>query len=381
MVKSKSNHKVLPFLLYPVFFTVRLYKFVKCLYCDVWLLKGREISSGENIMIAYSGYRAQKAYVVRIIFGGVCEETYFGKRWPWQLRKAFDKYKNDIALSVCEMPTIFSSLIWGKEYLCVPDWIGGDMDFSLVDFSKKSLKSDVKNVRKSGFTFEITDDASTIREVYNDMCASTEEQYGEENLDVSYEQLVKDSERVDVLIVKKLIDSERMGGALLSYEKNGVRCIFVGVKMQNDDFIKTTVMQALDYFSFCYLKGKGYKKMSLGGSRAFFHDGVFEYKRKWGFRVNGFANRMMLIKPNYENSAVKSFLAHNPCMVVKGKKIIGKIYVDKHVMLSDQEKKLLCRYRVPGINKIVAYHFEGTHYAEWDMTDFSSDDRKIKHGN
>jgi len=353
----------------PIYFFVRLYRLIKCLHCDAWLLKGEEVSSGGNMIVAYSGYGMQKAYIARLVFGRHFKETYFGKRWPWQLRRTFQHAKNDICLSVYEMPTLFSLFFQSKKYLCIPDWVSGESDFSLINFSKKSLRRRYEKFVKNGFTFDITDNVPEVKRLYSDICAPyTLKQYGEENVFMSYERVFKNSERVEGISIKKN-DHGTVAVVLLSYSKDGVSCERIGVTMGNEEFARTGAVQALDYFVFGYLKTKGYDNMYFGSSRAFFHDGVLEYKRKWGLRITGSDNRMMLIKPSFKNNVVKSFLARNPCMVVAGKKLVGRVFVNKQGPLSGEEKKALSHYRLPGIDKIVAYHFEGSCYTEFDVSD------------
>ena len=86
------------------------------------------------------------------------------------------------------------------------------------------------------------------------------------------------------MILIKFKDQE-IAGSLIAYKGHNARLWCFGIKDANPDYVKMGAFGALYYFSFQYLKNKGFKQVGVGGSRPFLNDGVLNYKKKWGLRI------------------------------------------------------------------------------------------------
>ena len=88
-----------------------------------------------------------------------------------------------------------------------------------------------------------------------------------------------------LLLQKKSQPGEYLGGFLVIYEASAPRLWSVGVLNGDRELVRAGVLASLYYLSFQYLSEQGFKRLNLGGSRPFFHDGILRYKRRYQQRI------------------------------------------------------------------------------------------------
>jgi len=358
----RHYYRMVPRPILLVFFPViAVYRFLKALYSilrvDVWILNGKTVTDGEAVAVFFSGHPRQRQYYDRMVFGGQCEEVYYGKQWVWQLPAIVRAHRNELDLVVHETHHLVSRWMGERGCICAPTWINGDMDLSLIDPAQRSLRSDIINIHKQGFTYEVTADNALLKTFHAEMYLPyVLERYAPELITVDYEVLVRLTKHIELLWVKK--DGERVAGIMLCYKGHDVILKCLGVRPGSEALTKAGVIPAMYYFLSSYLKDRGGTRIVHGGCRSLFRDGVFTFKRKWGFRITGWLDNALRIYPVRDSRGLRSFLMYSSIIAFDRGELVGMVFVDKTEGLNEKDIQDLYRYRLPGLKRVVVYLFE-----------------------
>lgn len=336
-----------------------IYRYLKMLQeiirVDVWLVKGKEVQAQEPFAFLFNGHPRQKGYFARMVFGGACEEVHLGKMWSWQIAGVARQHAGELDLVIDDTQHWVSSWLGSRRCLCMPAWVGGDMEPSLIDLSG-SAKRDVQRIYKNAYTYEMTKDSGQLEHFYKDMCVPyAKERYGGELLSRDYESLVRTHKDMELFSIKK--DGVCVAGQLLSHKKNKILMMYIGVRSASRELVRAGVLQAIYYFVSRHFKDSGPKSIWMGLSRAFFQDGVLAFKKKWGLRITHRAYSVMRMHPLQDSRGLRSFLIHHPFIAIDGKDLVGAVFVDKPGELSKEDIEVFASYHWPGLKRVVVYRF------------------------
>lgn len=323
----------------------------------LWVLEGREKSSGEFLRLVYAGSVAQKNYITFLVFDDVAEK-YLGKAWIWHIRGKINREKNNVSLQIVEMNKLSAKVLGNKTNYYVPAWFDAIIDFSESQkrlTKSTSIKTDIKNIRKHQLTYEVTTDPEKFDLFYHKMYVPyITKVHGNRALLVSYEKMRQRMSSCELLLVKK--GDQYISGSILLYKEDGVHGWKIGVLEGNREYIKYGASAALYYFEMMYLTEKGYKKINNGGTRAFLKDGVFQIKKKWGMNIGDPWDIGFMITPLKVTPAVVTFLQSNPFMYVRDNKKYFAVFLEPDADISEELiYKIHKHYYVPGIEKLIIY--------------------------
>ncbi|MFC1907820.1 hypothetical protein ACFLWT_00230 [Chloroflexota bacterium] len=332
----------------------------RILRVDLWIITGEEIASKQKLAIIYTGSEENKNFLIKLAFDSHFRESYIGKTWLWKIVKTVKERGYDCSLMVTEVPKVFRILVERKKCLYVPCWISGEVDIS-ADISplvkNKSLKSDLRKIRKNKLHFELTNDPPQFHNFYYNMYLPyATKVHGNRSVIMEYDFMKKEFRNCTLLLIKK--EKEYIAGILLAYMENVVRLWKLGVKDGNSDYVKDGAIGALFCFSVHYLQQRGYQRVNFGWSRAFLEDGVLKYKKKWDPRILDTFEIGFLIKPLLKTAGVKGFFLNNPFIYMDKTRLNGAIFMESDQSISEKDYGRICKdYYLTGINKLVIYRF------------------------
>ena len=336
-------------------------KFINIFRFDLWVIMGDEITSKQALGILYAGKEENKNYMVNLAFDRPYEENYIGNMWLYGLVKKV-KEKNNCSLMVVEGPHFFRLFFKNMKWFYIPCWISGEIDISNEISSlitKESLKSDIRRIKKNNLSFEATNEISRLHDFYHNMYLPyITEAHNDEAFIKGYDLVKEKLKNCDLIFIKS--KEEYIGGCLIVYAGKRARLWCLGVKNGNRDYLQQGVVGAIYYFSFCYLKDRGFRKAGLGDTRAFFKDGVLQYKKKWGMRIIDASPSGFLVNILPEGSSAKRFFLNNPFIYLDKGKLEGAIFIENDQLLSDKDfREIYKDYYRQGISKLILYRFEG----------------------
>ena len=252
----------------------------------LWVVTGLELNTKQELTILYASNNTNMNYFIKLAFGDNCKINYLGKVWLSQIPK-LAKQKNDIySMLVVEVPKFV--LFNLKDSFYIPCWVRGEVDISgdidSIILKNHSLEDARRLIRKNELSFEETNEASRLSDFYYHMYLPyISKRFGDVALIDNYQLLKRRFHTCDLILIK--FKDQEIAGSLIAYKGHNARLWCFGIKDANPDYVKMGAFGALYYFSFQYLKNKGFKQVGVGGSRPFLNDGVLNYKKKWGLRI------------------------------------------------------------------------------------------------
>jgi len=327
---------------------------------DLWIITGEEIKSKQELSIFYAGSRENRNYIINLIFDNLYKENYIGKMWIWGVLKKVKEEKINCSLMVVEAPRVFSLFSITGKWFYIPCWISGEIDISNGISSlitNESLKSDIRKIKKNHLSFESTNEIFQLYDFYHNMYLPyITEAHDDEAIVMEYDLIKEEFKNCDLILVKNR--EEYIGGILIRYIGKSVHLWCIGIKNGNGDYLQLGVVGALYYFSFCYLKDKGFKKIELGDTRAFLKDGVLQYKKKWGMRIIRASQTGFLINVLSASNSAKEIFFSNPFIYMDKGKLEGAIFIKNDRLISEKDfREIYKSYYRYGISKLIIYRF------------------------
>ncbi|KAF0192508.1 MAG: hypothetical protein FD165_671 [Gammaproteobacteria bacterium] len=326
----------------------------------LWSLTGNERDSGASLSIVYAGCEKNKNYIANMAFAENFTEIYLGKKWLWDVRKIRRARHDRGDVLIMEINRRLQAWSGACGYY-VPVWIDGETSFDdisrLMKVSER-LKSDLRRIRKSGLTYEVTRRKDLFLDFYHRMYLPyTLQAHGDEAVPHSLDTVMSASERSDLLLVKR--DGDVIAGEIIVYERDGARFWCSGVVNGNYDHVKAGALAALYYYRYLYLSERGYDKVHLGATRAFLKDGVLQYKKKWGMGVLGDRSSGFYIRLLHATAGARSFLVNNPFLYDSGGELLAAVFTDAADAPGEEwVRKQYQHFYLPGITRLVFHTFE-----------------------
>lgn len=355
--KYKKSPRAIRMLLIPIYrsyqYFIRTYNSLRP---HVWLIRGNNESNGSFISLMYCGDFREKNYFIRVALSGQCSQTELGRIWIWSINNFIQNNKDSVDILIHDAPFRLYRGLKPRRCFCIPTWVQGDLDFSLIKFNSNSIIDDVKRIRKNGYVFEIMRNRIHLKRFYKEMYVPyATERYGEELELESFENFIHKPQRIETLLVKK--GEMYASGINICYKNNIIILKLIGVNTIAKGLVRSGAIQALYYFLSVYLKNKKYKRIILGGSRALFRDGVLNFKKKWGLRLTNCQHSSVRVYLLRDTFGVRSFLTNNACIALEGKDLIAMVFVDKADRLTKEDIDNKASYLWPGLKRLVIYHF------------------------
>ena len=342
---------------------------VNVLRLKVWAITGEEILSKQQFNIVYIGGEKHKNFLAELAFGNSYKEDYIGRTWLWRIFKTVRARGHACSLMVAEVPKSSLMLFGRKKCFYVPFWIQGQLNTSIdtsPHIKNESLKSDLRRITRNKLHFELTNESAQFDNFYHNMYLPyITKSHGNSAIIMEYDFVKKFFRDCELLLIKK--EKEYIAGMLIAYNytKKQARLWCLGVKDGNSDYIKDGAIGAILYFSLLHLKEKGYKRVRVGGSRAFLKDGVLRYKKKWGQKIvctDKIGFLIKPLKPLSKTPAVKGFLSNNPFIYVHKNRFNSAVFVEAAQSFSKEDfEKFYKNYYQTGISKLFIYRFEQGH--------------------
>jgi hypothetical protein len=196
-------------------------------------------------------------------------------------------------------------------WFLIPIWVFGEANLPYDEgVSGKTRRELQRRIRRHSFTLEVTRSVEQFDDFYHNMYVPyVAQNYGKCAKVASYESLYGVFQHSDLMLIR---NQEQTIGGMLTLCDNGVSFLWaLGIRDGNREYVKNGAASVLYHFCLQYLHEKGHKKVLLGWSRAFLHDGVLQFKKSLSQRIigsypNGYALRILSASP------AAAFLRNNP---------------------------------------------------------------------
>jgi len=337
---------------------------------SLFRLEGVEKISGEDLCIFFAGIRQDLEYLGHMSLREGFKMTPLGRRFVWSALINSKETDCDIQV-VTAHRSISRYLVRGKGFQ-VPRWIGTEVDLKSsrqLAENSKSLKWDMRKVRRNGYGYEVVHDRELFDYFYERMYLPyIANIYEDRSFLMSYDVMMSEFENCELGLVTK--DGEYLAGGIVLHKDGTARGWSLGVLDGNKELVKEGVITALYYFETLHLLEEGIECRGFGSSRAFLRDGVLKFKRKWGAHLTASKPDGFFMRPLRDSAASRAFLENNPFLFEKDGAIHGGVFVptdfsgDFGTWLARMYKDCYCC----GMKKLTVFNPDGVQMG--DLTGF-----------
>lgn len=336
----------------------RFYSLVFQICLSVYIVKGVEKQSHEMMSVLFVGNERFPFFFFNRVFEKdmVVEEK--GRVYLWNISKLKRRYGMvDSVVVSCDR--FYQRFLHRAGFYVFPHLVNMVYDSSknfdqLMKKLSHSAQEDVRKVKKTGFSFEISRDIEKIQRFYYKMYRPMiETRVGTENAfqtDVLFLQFFYQAE-YELLLIS--YHGQEVSGCFFHHTDDTMFLKYAGVHQGDVSLIKKGAFSAIYYFVIVHAKDLKVTTVDFGGVRPFFNDGLFQYKRKWGMTVgpHDIVKKVFGLQIVRKSGPSKQFLMHNPFIGINEKnELIGYVFVDKD--LSNGEKnEYEERFHLPGLQE------------------------------
>ena len=279
----------------------------------MWRVRGQERVTGEPLVLLYSGVHTQREYFLDTVFDGAIEIEPVGRGWIGSIDRTARRFGCDLSIQTVRKELRFTAV--NSEAFYTPLWIDATVDLQTFDSRRKpgELKGDLRRIRKHGLTFSATRQHDQITEFYDTVyLAYIRERYGGRALIPGRESIKERAKAGDLELISIYYEGSAVGGSVIDHSFNPPRLSILGAATTDPGILKTGVMSASYIFAIRHLIDQGAPLFNLGMNRSFIRDGVLQYKRKLGAKLNMPSDMGAIIRLISRSDGVRSFLSANP---------------------------------------------------------------------
>lgn len=321
---------------------------------SVWELEGLEKKTSRALRVFYVGASdVNKNYIANLAFKKPFRETFFGRHWMLRPVRYHHDTPCDLTITEIDKTHRFKS---ARPCFYVPCWVDGiiDVDEALgLAETSRHVKSEVKRVRNSGYTYEVLHDRDAFAEFYKTMYLPyTRNKYGNEAALHSLETMMSRYDRSDLLLIKDG-GSKIAGEVIVRSGPKKALPLCIGVLHGDLDYLKRGAVNALYYYRLLHLKSRGIQEIDIGASRGFLDDGVLRYKKKWGLRLADMRSSGFLIHRIQGTPGARAFLCSHPFLKKEGRGLCSVCFVDDASGVSVRmQKKIVSACVIRGVAQL-----------------------------
>jgi hypothetical protein len=347
--------------LYRMLSSVRNY--LRNYHYGAWVLEGSEIKSHKTMRVFYLGANVlNKNYIANLIFGGSVQENFIGRFWLLNPLRFSHKRACTCDMAITEVDRKYKSKSPHPNYF-IPCWVDGKIEIEealRLAECQRHTRNDLKRVRKHGYSYEIRHDVEKYIEFYEKFYVPyIKNTYTDEATMHSLDCILGLIDRSELLMVKD--GNKDVVGEVLVYRDNEPKVLCLGVRNGDRGYVKAGAINAAYYFRLVHLKSQGHKTIDLGSSRAFFDDGVLQYKRKWGLSLTGTRSTGFMIHPDISSPAAAAFLLNHQFLCNDQDGFTSVCFVDDNTVLEEKkQKQMINKLVLPGVKKLQVFQLGTT---------------------
>jgi hypothetical protein len=340
--------------------SVRLYK------ADAVFIEGRERVTGLPVSSFYFGHHDNFEFV----FGRLYEEFEIKESHAGlsslQARYWLNRYRGRVSLQCIDVELLFGRLLDFRSYLQVPQWIRqkysvpDSWERVLASFRKNTRKTDLRKVRKYGFTYRTTSSEDDFRAFYHDMYVPyLRKRFGGEVIIEPEWKVLRQCRKGEIMHIVR--EGRVVAAVLLHMLEGRLAYVWVGVPTEVDDEIFKGAFSAMYYFTILHAYVHGCHEVDFLGSRPLLNDGLFRYKRKWGTCVQDspVPRGDILLRPLRLDAPLREFLGRNRFVVRDGRGLVGKILLDGSPPDEEKVSRVWRENETPGLGGLKIFSLNG----------------------
>ncbi|HWP92358.1 MAG TPA: hypothetical protein VNN20_09195 [Thermodesulfobacteriota bacterium] len=290
----------------------------KNLRITVSILRGKTHLSSQEVTILFANREnAETDYMTDHFFDGQYKLEIVENVWSWNLASTLRLLRQSTDLTIARIDRVSARLFFSQDYIAVPEWVCLSLPVSeglkIPPRRSRSLKDDLRIVRRSNLHPHYTQNISDFDTFYNEMYVpSIQRRYGEKAYIRNFYQLRRSLKQGGLLWVMQ--NNKPIAGLLFKRRGQLLQILALGTLNGERTLVKTGALTACYLFIIEHASKLGCELVDFGGCRPLLNDGLLRYKRKWGMIINEKHDTYYdyLVYINNFSREVISLLSNNP---------------------------------------------------------------------
>lgn len=327
----------------------------------VQLFDGRQSASGLSLRVLHVGDPFRGRYFIERLYGCYPECRLIGQSLIGPSPRLVSTPSVEYDVRLIEINRLFIEAFRRAGYFVIPEWVEFgravvDNEDSRYAGASKSLRTDLRAIRRSGFEVSISRESTDFERFYETMYQPyIAARFGQRLIAKSRRKLRKDFRAGFLMFLKQ--GGTAVAGAVVRVDAPTVNLTTLGVLNGSESLLKSYVSGALDYYLHAWAAGHGMRHIRVGHTRPFPGDGVFFNKRKWQMTISPDHDGVMnvALKGVGPERAMIDVLEGNP-FVYQGRLGLGVLcvhVVDRRID-ANEARSLLKRYWTEGLSSFIA---------------------------
>lgn len=276
--------------------------------------------AGAKAAAIFAGYWDDRDFIVNRFFGGSFARVRLGSASVYGLPSVLRSLRSDADLTIARVARSLVAPVFGREQLCVPEAIDGEIALSTtppaLPLTTQTAKHNARVVRDNELTWTVSHDLKDcdkfIATMYEPYLAA---RHGERGVRKEPYRVRRQFRHGALLLVQHR--RVPVAGATVIVDTPALRSGVLGTVDGGKELLKLGVVSALYLFGAEYARQLGLTRFNLGASNPSLVDGVLSHKCAWGARVvdRHESLRDYVLGWNEPTAAVAELLAHTPLIV------------------------------------------------------------------
>jgi hypothetical protein len=225
-----------------------------------------------------------------------------------------------VDLSIARVDRFSTRLFFRKNNLVVPESIGSRLvipnDLETLVRANRSVKEDMRIVRRDGLTSEVSHDQNDWEIFYHTMYLPLmRRRHGDSAVIRNVHQLRRAFRRGGLVWVRR--GKDRIAGGLFEHRNDVLRWLALGTAGGDVTLMRRGALAALYYFEIKLAHERRCTAIDFGGTPPILNDGLLLYKKKWGiqFVESSSTPYDLVIRWESPNEQLTEFLTRTPVIV------------------------------------------------------------------
>jgi hypothetical protein len=319
------------------------------------LLQGKEKWGGNDLTAMFIGDAKGVLFISDLLYSEKTITKNLGKIFIGRIKSEIKRNLSKTDLIFICMDGFMSKFLPRREFIIIPAWVLFKLDLN------KSIEEPWKLPQNKSLRENLTKDPGKLKYFYRNMYLPyITGRFKELAFETGFRVMERDFTKGQLLLVKK--GDDYVSGNTIKTEGDTVFFPYVGIENGKIEYLKKGAITALYYFNILWAKEGGYRSLNFGHCRSFLNDGVFNFKKRWGMKIEVSESLKSIfgIKICNYSKGVEKFLERNPFIFLDKEKLNGLIFVSQNDPISIEEVKAYVKnYAIPGLDCLVIVSSQG----------------------
>ena len=328
--------------------------------------EGPHSGAGGRLRAVHTGDPCRGSYLIEALYGDAARREACGRTIVSPSARKPNDAASDCDLELIEISRLYVGRYIRAGYFVIPEWVefGRRVIESEEDRyadARKSLKSDLRAVRRAGLEVRTTRDRGDFELFYREMYLPfTRARFGAGMIEKSRRRLRREFRRGFLLLL--LRDHGPVAGGIVAIEGSTVRLTTIGVWQGSAEILRERVSAAIDYHVHDWAAKHKKQYIGVGHTRPLPRDGIYFNKRKWQMEIGPDLDGVMNIALKWKGSEhmFLDVFQHVP-FVYQGERGLGVLCVrpSEHRLQCNEARKLIRTHWTTGLRSLIAVCSQG----------------------